>query len=65
VDGCAARTQVTGSAVTALHDCALLLTAVSAGGAMAALTLRGPGRRALPIGRSSCDDGVKAANDAG
>jgi EmrB/QacA subfamily drug resistance transporter len=35
-----ARTQITGSAVTALHDCALLLAAVSAGGALAALTLR-------------------------
>jgi predicted MFS family arabinose efflux permease len=36
-----ARTQLTGSAVTALHDCALLLAAVSAGGALAALMLRG------------------------
>ena len=60
-----ARIQLTGSAVTALHDCALLLAAVSAGGALAALMLRGPGRRALPTARSSCDDGMRAANDAG
>ena len=59
-----ARIQLTGSAVTALHDCALLLAAVSAGGALAALMLRGPGRRALPAARSSCDDGMRAANDA-
>jgi EmrB/QacA subfamily drug resistance transporter len=40
-----ARTAVTGSAVTALHDCALVLTAASAGGALAALLLRGRGAR--------------------
>jgi hypothetical protein len=38
-----ARTVITGSAVTALHDCALLLAAASVGGALAALTLRGRG----------------------
>jgi hypothetical protein len=32
---------------------------------LAALMLRGPRRRALPTGRSSCDDGMRAANDAG
>ena len=42
----AARTQLTGSAVIALHDCALLLAAVSAAGALAALTLRGRDFRA-------------------
>src|SRR5262249_50565726 len=52
-----ARIQITGSAVTALHDCALLLAAVSAGGALAALMLRGQGHRALPPIRSPCDDG--------
>jgi predicted MFS family arabinose efflux permease len=36
-----ARIQITGSPVTALHDCALVLAAVSAGGALAALMLRG------------------------
>ena len=36
-----ARIQLTGSAVTALHDCALLLATVSAAGALAALALRG------------------------
>ena len=60
-----ARIQLTGSAVAALHDCALLLAAVSAGGALTALMLRGPCRQALPTGRSSCDDGMRAANDAG
>ncbi|HUL24270.1 MAG TPA: MFS transporter [Streptosporangiaceae bacterium] len=39
-----ARAEITGSAVTALHDCALLLAAVSAGGALAALMLRGRAR---------------------
>ena len=33
------------------------LAAVSAAGALAALALRGPGRRALPTGGSPCDDG--------
>ena len=69
-----ARIQLTGSAVTALHDCALLLAAVSAGGALAALTLRGrtprlepapgpdpgPAPRPLTVRRW-----VRAANDAG
>jgi len=54
----AARTEVTGSAVTALHECALLLAAVSAGGALAALALRG--RRVR--GHATMD---VAANDAG
>src|SRR5207247_1285825 len=59
----AARTQVTGSPVAALHDCALLLAAVSAGGALAALTLhgRGPGRsgglRPCPRGSPPGDGG--------
>jgi predicted MFS family arabinose efflux permease len=43
-----ARIQITGSAVTALHDCALLLAAVSAGGALAALMLRGRTLRLEP-----------------
>ena len=43
-----ARIQITGSAVTALHDCALLLAAVSAGGALAALMLRGRTPRLEP-----------------
>jgi hypothetical protein len=38
---------MTGSAVIALHECALLLTAISVGGALAALMLRG----------GTCDDG--------
>lgn len=76
-----ARTAVTGSPVTALHDCALLLTAVSAGGALAALMLRGrraergPQRSAGP-GRGSPGPAAyppavdratmgPAANDAG
>jgi hypothetical protein len=54
----AARTRLTGSAVVALHDCALLLAAVSAAGALAALTLRGRDRR----GHATMD---MAANDAG
>jgi EmrB/QacA subfamily drug resistance transporter len=49
-----ARTVLTGSPVTALHDCFLLLTAVSGAGALAALMLRGGG---LPPARSPCDDG--------
>ncbi len=43
----ATRARMTGSPVIALHDCALLLTAISAGGALAALMLRG----------RTCDDG--------
>jgi len=43
-----ARIQTTGSGVTALHDCALLLAAVSAGGALAALMLRGRTPRLEP-----------------
>ena len=43
-----ARTLITGSAVTALHDCALLLAAVSASGALAALMLRGRTPRLEP-----------------
>jgi EmrB/QacA subfamily drug resistance transporter len=54
----ATRTQLTGSPVAALHDCALLLAAVSAGGALAALMLRGRSVR----GRATID---MAANDAG
>jgi len=54
----ATRTQVTGSPVAALHDCALLLAAVSAGGALAALMLRGRSVR----GRATID---MTANDAG
>jgi EmrB/QacA subfamily drug resistance transporter len=54
----ATRTQMTGSPVVALHDCALLLAAVSAGGALAALMLRGRSVR----GRATID---MAANDAG
>ena len=42
-----ARIQLTGSASPRCTT-ALLLAAVSAGGALAALMLRGPGRRALP-----------------
>lgn len=42
------RTQLTGSAVTALHDCALLLAAGSAAGALAALMLRGRTPRLEP-----------------
>ena len=53
-----ARTRLTGSAVVALHDCALLLAAVSAVGALAALTLRGRDRR----GHATMD---MAAKDAG
>ena len=63
-----ARTAVTGSPVAALHDCALLLTAVSAAGALAALMLRGrraersPGACPPAAGRATMD---AAANDAG
>jgi EmrB/QacA subfamily drug resistance transporter len=53
-----ARARLTGSEVIALHDCALLLAAVSAGGALAALTLRGRGFR----GHATMD---MAANDVG
>jgi hypothetical protein len=49
---------VTWSAVVALHDCALLLAARSAAGALAALTLRGRHSR----GRATMD---MAANDVG
>jgi len=68
----ATRTQVTGSPVTALHDCALALTALCAAGALAALSLRRPVRAGLP-GRRRCPcppaadraTMVSAANDAG
>jgi hypothetical protein len=46
------------TAVVALHDCALLLAARSAAGALAALTLRGRHSR----GRATMD---MAANDVG
>ena len=48
----ATRTRVTGSPVTALHDCPLALTALCTAGALAALSLRGrpgwPGRGPCP-----------------
>jgi hypothetical protein len=66
----ATRTNVTGSPVTALHDCALALTALCAARALAALSLRGrpswPGRDRGPCppaaGRATM---VSAASDAG
>ncbi len=51
----AARTQLTGSAVTALHDCALVLAAVSAG--RRARRARAPrGRRASPGPRPAASE---------
>ncbi len=66
----ATRTHATGSPVTALHDCALALTALCAAGALAALALRGrpgwPGRDRGPC-PPAADRAtmVSAASDAG
>ncbi len=60
----ASRAAATGSAVTALRDCALVLTVAAAAGAVAALALRGGTRRpwAAPADRATMEVSV---NDAG
>jgi hypothetical protein len=41
----ASRAQASGSPVTALHDCAVVLSAVSAAAALAALSMAAAGTR--------------------